>query len=246
MKLTYLQFIEPKPKENVQMIIDKQIKYFFYLPLLFEIFPNAKYVVLVRDVRDNVISKSKRGLNSSSNAMFLSALWYYTYRNIKLLQNNHKFYKIVRYEDMVLKPSEVLKEICAFYEVSYTENMINTEGKYEAFLNARKPYVSSEFLEQLTDFHSGLFTNPNASKIGIYKNQLDINTQDRIIKLNKEIYDTVGYENVLREDVKFSFSDKCQMLFAYCYRPFLLRFYYAIPFNIKLLIKKIRRPKIKA
>ncbi|MBK6986695.1 MAG: sulfotransferase [Bacteroidetes bacterium] len=55
--IIYLQFFEPKAKDNITVILDKQIKYFFYLKKLLELYPESKFVILVRDPRVNAIRK---------------------------------------------------------------------------------------------------------------------------------------------------------------------------------------------
>lgn len=245
MKLTYLQFLEPKPKDEIKMIIDKQIKYFFYLPVLFEIFPEAKFVVLVRDVRDNVVSKNKRGLNSSSNALFLAALWNYTYRNIYDMMEKGKALHIVKYEDLVSDTGAVMKGVCDFYEIEYLESMIRTEGSYELFLKAREPFVDEKLLSHLRDFHSGLFSEPNKKKINVHKGELDEITEAKILKLNSSLFKIFGYEYSESKNVTLNLKDRLQLLLAYLYRPFLLKHYFRIPFSIKVLIKRIRKRNVR-
>lgn len=240
LKLSYLQFMEPKPKEEVVMIIDKQIKYFFYLPVLCEIFPDAKFVILVRDVRDNVVAKNKRGLNSSPNALYLSALWKYTYSNIAYLQEHKKTIQIVRYEDMAFHADVVMRSICEFYGIAYDENMTRIEGSYELFLKAREPFVDPEFMAHLRNFHSGLFSSPNTKKIGVYKNELDAETEGKILRLNKSLFKQLGYEYSEGKETALTIADRIQVFNAYLYRPLLLKLYLKIPFAVKLLIKKIR------
>lgn len=244
-KLTYLQFLEPKPKEEIEIIIDKQIKYFFYLPLLCELFPSAKFVILVRDVRDNIISKSKRGLNSSSNAMFLSALWQYTYSNIAFLKTKKKEFIVVKYEDLVRDPETVMQKICGFFGIKFSRQMIETEGYYEMFLSARKQHVDPQFLAKLSDFHSGLFSRPNAAKIGVYKTLLEPAVESKVLRLNKELYRSFNYEYEVNAEPVYSLNDRLQIFLAYLYRPFLLKIYYEIPFPLKKLIKKIRKKNVK-
>lgn len=244
-KLTYLQFLEPKPKAEIKIIVDKQIKYFFYLPLLCELFPAAKFIVLVRDVRDNAVSKSNRGLNSSSNAMFLSALWHYTYSNIEFLKKNNRDFIVVKYENMVTESEPVIRRICEFLGIEFSRQMIETEGYYEMFLSARKQFVAPEFLNRLTDFHSGLFSKPNARKIGIYKTLLDPGTEAKVLKLNKELYNFFNYDYLAAAEVRYDFNDRLQILLAYLYRPLLLSVYFRIPFSLKKLIKKVRRKNVR-
>ena len=84
--VVYMQFYEPKPKSEINIIIDKQIKYFFCLKKILKIFPDSKFIILVRDPKVNAISKKNRNLNIGKNPMYLAALWNNTYKNINYLE----------------------------------------------------------------------------------------------------------------------------------------------------------------
>lgn len=243
-KITYLNFLEPKPKDQVQVIVDKQIKYFFYLPLIFKIFPNAKFIVLTRDVRDNIVSKSNRKLNWINNPIFLSALWKKTYQNIQLFEKYKKDYILVKYEDLVTDTEVVLLKICTYIDVPFDSNMLDTEGAYQTFLNSKSSNVSSKFLTALEKFHSGMFQKPNTHKIGIYKNAEKKYEIAKVESMNLDILNSFGYETPSKERERIALKDYWYIFLAYLYRSFLLSFYYRIPFKIKLMIKKIRRQKV--
>lgn len=240
-RIIYLQFVEIKPKNEIECIIDKQIKYFFYLPVLFEIFPTAKFCILVRDVRDNVVSKSNHKLNSSSNPIYLSALWNYTYSNIEYLIKYKKEYIITKYENFVSQPEKELKTICLFFNVDFSSSMLETEGKYESFLELRKDMVDPKFINYLSKFQKSLYSGINPKKIGVYKTELSKEVEGKIIKLNRKLFDSFSYEYNSNNIRKINLKEHIFVLFAYLYRPFLLKLYYEIPFPIKLLIKKIRK-----
>jgi len=240
-RITYFQFIEPKSKDSIKCIIDKQIKFFFYLPLLCQILPDAKFCVLVRDVRDNVISKSNHQLNSSGNPIYLSALWNFTYSNVYYLKLSKREYMVLKYEDFAAQPEIELNKICDFFEVPYYKGIIETEGKYQQFLELRKEKVDPEHIKYLGTFQKSLYKGITSKKIGVYKNSLPKKTESKIIKINKELFDLFGYKIDKKEEKKLNITDYWQIFKAYMYRPFLLKLYYYVPFSLKLTIKKLRK-----
>jgi hypothetical protein len=244
-KLCYLHFYESKSKENIEIIIDKQIKYFFYLPQLLTIFPNAKFIILTRDVRDNVVSKLSRNLNWQQHPYFLSSLWQLTYDNMRYLEKTNSPLLIVRYEDFVSQAEKTLQSICEFIGVAYDANMLQVEGVYERFLASKKDQLSADFQHRLTDFHSGLFKLPSTDKIGQFKQALtpaEVNAIECIAGkgLRKFNYPLMGHQ----ANRGYSLKMRYYRFLAELYRPKLLAFYYYIPFSLKIVIKRLRKKNV--
>lgn len=241
--IIYLQFFEPKSKNEISIILDKQIKYFFYLKTLVKLYPESKFVILVRDPRVNAIRKKSRKLNAGESPLYLSALWNNTYKNIEYLTSQKKEVLIVKYEDLVSSPETILKSICQFLNISYSEKMLETEGVYESFLNIQKDKIDPKHINYLKDFQSSLFQKVNKEKISLHDNEIDNALNDKIVKLTKPLLDKFGYDSVLKHktDVHFTLSDCWQIIKAHLYRPWLIQFYLAIPISIKLIIKRLRK-----
>lgn len=240
-KLTYLHFIDIKDKSNVRIIVDKQIKFFFHLELLQQIFPSAKYVILTRDVRDNIVSKSNRKLNWNQHPLFLSALWNDTYNNIEKLVSNKRI--IVTYESLISDSELVLKNICHWLEIEYQPKMIETEGVFESLLEKKKNDISSDFIHRLKHFHSGLSQKPNSNKIGQYKEAFDPKILIEIESICGDNLNKLGYET---NSSSFQITQLKRIYFTFlakCYRRYLLSFYLHIPLWLKLKIKLLRKKK---
>lgn len=241
--LIYLQFFEPKPKEEVHTILDKQIKYFFYLRTLIKLYPDSKFVILTRDPRVNAARKKSRKLNAGQNPLYLAALWNNTYRNMLYLEKKNKAVLIVKYEDLVINPEQVLKEVCDFIDVAYIDSLIKTEGAYEAFLNIQKEKVDKDHIDYLTNFQSSLFGKIDKEKIHLKDDEVNPELNDKIVKLTKPLLQRFGYDTqpmTPAKNIRFTGGDYYQMLMAYLYRPVLIVFYQHIPLWIKLIIKRLR------
>jgi hypothetical protein len=239
-KLTYLNFIEPKAKDEIEIIIDKQIKYFFHLPVICELFPQAKFIILTRDVRDNVTAKEKRGLNVRSDPFFLASVWNYSYSNIDYLTANHKQIHSIRYEDLVKDPKKTLSDLFAYIGVTFEEGILKTDGVFSTFLEQRKDHISDKEYERVKKFNSELALEINTEKIGVYKNGLTPRQLSKIEKLNYNLMKRFGYD-VSQPGVNLSPADKWNRFLAWLYRPALLGFYYALPFSLKIFIKRLRK-----
>lgn len=241
--IIYLQFFEPKPKQEISVILDKQIKYFFYLKTLIKLYPESKFIILVRDPRVNAIRKKSRKLNAGQSPLYLSALWNNTYKNIDYLTSKKKEVLIVKYEDLVSSPETILQSICQFLNIQYNNKMLETEGVYASFLNIQKDKIDPKHINYLKDFQSSLFQKVNKEKIHLQENELDTVLNDKIVKLTKPLLIKFGYDIALQSKsaVYFNLSDYWQIIKSYLYRPLLIRFYLAIPLSIKLIIKKLRK-----
>lgn len=242
-RLIYLQFIEPKPKDDIRLIVDKQIKYFFYLPELLRLFPDARFVVLVRDPLVNAQRKKLRKLNSGSSAIYLAALWKNTYRNFLYLKKHHKQTHVVTYENFVSEPEQTVKGICDFLGISFLPQMLQTEGFYEQLLEVRKDKISDAFYHHLRDFHSGLLRGIHSNTVKPDLQETDEALSDKITGMNEDLLKAFGYPAVTSTKARLSLDDRWQIFKAKLYRPLLIRYYLHIPLGIKLLIKRIRGVK---
>lgn len=240
-RLTFLSFLELKNKEKVKIIIDKQIKYLFHLPQIIKIFPHAKFIILTRDVRDNIAAKAGRKMNLSDQPLFLASVWYYTYRNIQYLISQKANYKIVHYEDLIQNTEKTIQCVCEYLSLKYSHEMLNTRGVYEKFLESRKPFISERSYNRYKNLNSELSADINPEKIGIYKDKLQEADLSKINNLTSDLMIKLGYDHVDVVKSPLSIPDRIQKLKAWVYRPLLLNFYHLIPFSVKILIKKLRK-----
>jgi hypothetical protein len=236
-KLTYLNFYSYKDKSEVKVIVDKQIKSFFHLKQLKKLFPSAKYIVLVRDVRDNIVSRKERSLNWSGNHLYLSYLWKDTYRNIELLKSD--FY-LLKYENFIQETESELKNICLFLGVNYSNKMLQTKNVFETILENKKINANTLLINQIKDFHSGLISKPNVKKIAQY-NKLPIKILSEINALCKEELLCFGYQ-IDTEYCRVPIIRRIYFsVLAKCYRKWLLQLYLPLPLGLKIFFKKLRK-----
>jgi len=87
--------------------------------------PDAKFIHLIRDPRD--VAKSSIGMGWAGNVYYGIDHWLDTELAWKRLQAKilPEQYFELKFEDLILSPETVLKELCLFIAVPYSEKMFN-------------------------------------------------------------------------------------------------------------------------
>ena len=123
----------------------------FYLPYIKRIFPQARYIHLLRDGRDVTASLVSR---FGENHLYESVLrWKTSLKRINQFrkQIQSRQYLEVRYEDLVREPEQVLQQVCQFIGIDYSTVMLDywklpstIEHKYDSYhKNLEKPVFDS-------------------------------------------------------------------------------------------------------
>ena len=101
-------------------------RHFDRIPALF---PSAKYIHLVRDPRD--VARSSIGMGWAGNVYYGVEHWLQTEQSWQVLREKvlpEQCFE-VRFEDLILSPSAVLKNLCSFIGVPYSEKMFDYANK---------------------------------------------------------------------------------------------------------------------
>ncbi|BDQ34720.1 sulfotransferase family protein [Pseudodesulfovibrio portus] len=86
---------------------------------LHSLYPEAKFVHIIRDPRDTLISTLRTGIFSSPMA-FRTAYAALT----RFYEDSNAPHHILRYEDLTTRPVETLQSLCEFLDVDYTDDML--------------------------------------------------------------------------------------------------------------------------
>ena len=137
----YQLFLEEMTNENNANISCEQTpKNLYYIEDILKEFPEAKVVNLVRDQRDVLLSqknKWKRKFLGAKGIPFSEAVRsYVNYHPIltaKVWNSSlsytskymrHERVKVVKFEDLLSDPENIIKEVCKFIEINYEESML--------------------------------------------------------------------------------------------------------------------------
>jgi Sulfotransferase family len=144
---------------------DKTPMYMQYLPLLERLFPNARFVHLIRDGRDTALSflsmpegiVTKTWAHPKSAAEFACQWWTEVEAGRRLGERvGTDRYLETRYEELVADPEGELRRICAHAGLDYEPAMLDYAGSVDL---SAKPHQQSLKLAPtpgLRDWRSGL------------------------------------------------------------------------------------------
>lgn len=192
----YLAYRSIYPKSNILLIGDKNPGYALHAPLLARIFPEARFVHLVRDYRDNHLSLVNAGFELPLIG-FTSAKWRHFFRRIETVAAQHpeRFLR-VRYEDLVRTPEQELRKLCHFLAVPWHSSMLRHHEKAPELVEAHGGPVFDRL-------HKGLLQPVSDVGTGRWKaalSPLEIEIADLVVGHEGEL---AGYRKAAREAPRF-------------------------------------------
>jgi hypothetical protein len=130
--------LQQKQTKKATLVGDKNPQYALFGPQLISVFPDAKFVWVIRDPRAQVHSMLKVNMEKKMVSS-LAYRWKYFNRKMETFRQQHpKQVLQVRYEDLVADPKEQLLTICSFLNIEYTDSML--ENRLQSI--AENPFYS--------------------------------------------------------------------------------------------------------
>lgn len=158
------------PKKELLAIGDKNPVYSIYTGRFLKIFPDARFICIVRDYRDNFVSMRKLAdLKLEAPILTLQvARWRYVAKIFLRCQKKYPDrFRVIRYEDFVINKAEMLPELCAFVGIPFDPAMFDF---YKMKEETMKTY-DNPLIER---FHSSLMNPVNTSRMDQWKTQLTL------------------------------------------------------------------------
>ncbi len=152
-------------KLDLRLFFDKNPIYYYFLPELAKIFPEAKYIHIVRDYRANLVSHRK--IFTVKKGTDIAFRWVKVNKLIeeaKSLQPNNYF--TITYEALVLNPAQNLEGACSFFNIPFNMNMVENHqsGMFSGFQNNNR--------ERFQKVHHNVFQPINPKLIDEWKEQM--------------------------------------------------------------------------
>jgi len=144
---------------------DKNPGYTIYTEKLLKIFPEAKFIHIIRDYRDNFVSI--RNVDFELPIISLTvAKWKHFIRKFRKAAKRHPGTHLeIRYEDLVRRPEETFGHLCEFIGIPYSAAPFSFYKKTEDSLKA--------FPKNLVyKYHASLMQKVNTGRIDLWKNEL--------------------------------------------------------------------------
>ena len=245
--LDYMALIDKTiEQKNINYVVEKTPSNVFHAKELSLLYPDFKLIVIHRDVRDVVASLKKRYLNLLNNpeifnhnieikkldkdynliidALFWSKLVKKSYES--QAEYGKDKIKIIKYEELVSNPDNIIKSICSWLNEEFYPEMLNLKGRNSANQNTRK------------------YIGINDSSVGNYKNILDDNEIAIIEKYAKK---GMSILNLTKSNRKSNYLKSLQYEIESYFKIFnrirkrvlLMNFKYTLNFSKRFLKKLI-------
>lgn len=176
-KAVYLQYQSLFSKGKILLIGDKNPGYALYIDLLRSIFPDAKFIHLTRDYRDNYHSLARVEFELPLISL-TTYKWKYFYKTITSNAQHHSgSFITIRYEDLVRRTEEEMKRLFQFLAIDYHPEILHFYEKREEFLR-----IYPE--EMVNRIHASLMHPVSSKKTGIWRTHLsdyEIRIADHVI-----------------------------------------------------------------
>ena len=152
-------------KHDVTLLGDKSPAYSMFPQTLYRIFPDAKYVVIVRDYRDVVASVKQIDFELPFTAKICINWRISQKRILRFYQEHPQQVMLLKYEDFVASPETQLKEICAFLQVKFFPEVMDTFNQPKA--------MAQEFNTTFFNKHHASLKKPiNTDRIELWRQRL--------------------------------------------------------------------------
>ncbi len=178
-------FAEYARKHDATRWVEKSPANVTQLPFLFERFPNAKFVHLIRDGRDVACSLSRWSVQISrheaSGIGECIELWDRWVRQ-GLQWRGHPRYLELRYETLVRQPESTLRMLLEWLDVEWHDSVM----RYDSTDQANRPELSCAHV-------AGTQSSPYTTAIGRWQSALSPTDRVEVQKIGGELLRQLGY-----------------------------------------------------
>ncbi len=197
LKVVYFHYNSFFDKKEIILFGDKNPAISNHPEFIAWLFPSAKFIHLVRDYRDNLVSLLEVDFEMP-NVTLLTYRWKYSFKIIEKSATLHpeRFFTI-RYEDLVLQPEYKFGQLCSFLGIPEDLSIFKFHLKKKELETSLPP-------ETVQRYFSSLMQPIDDSKVGVYKQKLtpkQIRIADLVAGKTAE---KAGYQ---RNSTKFSLFD---------------------------------------
>ena len=108
-------------RRKLKYLVEKSPDNELYKEKIIRVFPNAKFLHIIRDPRDNYLTYKK--LHPKLNVEEFCCSWSLsTKTGLKSIKKNNYF--LLKYEDLITQPKKILKDICNFLDINFEKSLL--------------------------------------------------------------------------------------------------------------------------
>lgn len=232
-KMVYLCYPSPFEKSVIKIIGDKNPGYSVYIDELMEIFPDIKFIHVVRDYRDNILSRKKAAKGKS--IAYLTYWWWIYNRHIERIKKKHpeRIYTI-RYIDLVEDPENKISQIYSFCGLKFDRKVL----RYYENLDQN---LDHDYLEIIREIKPNILREVNVNNVGKWETELSHNELEVITYILGEYGKIYNYEPYSKYSGK-SYRFKSIIALISCYKDVAItKIYYLLPFTVRNILANISK-----
>lgn len=175
-------------KGKVNLIGDKNPVYALYTRRLMKIFPEARFIYIHRDYRDNFVSMRKFEFEAP-NIILQAYRWnYITSLMLKLRKQHPEKFLFVNYEELASFPEREFQKVCNFLNIGYNESVFEFYKQQNQTFDLIGKEMFMKYHESLTQPISPKNTNLWKTRLS----QREVRLADAICKKNGSL---LNYSN---------------------------------------------------
>lgn len=177
---------------------DKTPPYIYEIPLVRQLFPEARFVHLVRDGRDVALSMRESAWWGPKTCVETAAWWANTILTARAHGLGAPDYLEIRYEDLVLQTESTLRRVCDFIELPWSAAMLryheHAEERLQELVGFRSETGEHISTDRVRELHALTREPPDASRIGAWRTGLSQTEIRQFELLSGPLLSELGYE----------------------------------------------------
>jgi len=190
-----------KNGKDIKIYMDKNPLYYRFLPELKEIFPQTKFIHIVRDYRGNILSH-KRIVRIKFSIADMAYRWMSVNKHIESVKSKapSQWFSLT-YESLVQDPEKVMKQVCGFLDIPFEQSMI--EGHNEKLFPS---FYKKKNEHEFNRYHKKVFEPVTTSYVDEWKDKMSVEEQEVAeFVAGDYAYKTYGYKkNIDNKDFSIS------------------------------------------
>lgn len=171
-------------RQGKKIFGDKDPRCIEFIPSLYKFFPHSYLIHVIRDPRDVIVSRMNASWSMGRNILhhiFAYRVQFQLGRELGNKFYKERYFEIV-YEDLLANPINVIKKLCSFIDIPYSQEMMN-------FGDHAKKIVSNEEMQWKKEALGPLLTK----NYGKWKSALSNIQVAKIERLCYNVFSNPGY-----------------------------------------------------
>jgi hypothetical protein len=222
-KLTYLFKKSLFEKDKVSCIIDKNPRYTIFVNKLRYIFPEAKFIRIVRDPRDNVASSIK---HNKRRVEGIAYKWLKYNQHFDAFEQKDKLAATFSFEDLITDKEDYFKRFEAFTGLA---NLLEHEGKRLT----KKEELKRNLNDSLKKQHGHTVKPMDPKKIGHFHSKLQAVQIKKVEAVCFPYAEKFGYRKV-GQNGKLGPKNRLKLRLHYTLKYYANQVIYNLPFSLMI------------